>query len=200
MYGEVCLYDLLQEKKTKQKKKHRSKFQPPSRASTYDPNDTIPARTRVFWINELLYLILSSTSTHELGIVRRVCKKWNAVGHDINSIKFRVSPIRVHTDAIYAYPEYSEDDSIFFNLAITVRERLWSRGSDNAVCHVEFRVNCDFVSFDLRRLGCELPYPTPDHTSGADSWLFIQAWRQKLWDLANLAAEREGRDTSLPPR
>jgi hypothetical protein len=155
MYREVCLYDLLQEKKTKRKKKHPSEFQPPSRASTYDPNDTIPARTKVFGINELLSLILSDTSVYELGAIRRVCKKWNAVGHDISSIELCMSPARVHTDIVHPYPEYLEHEYVSFNPAVTVSQEYRSMDSSNEVCHMEFNVNCDFISFDLRRLGCE---------------------------------------------
>lgn len=33
-------------------------------------------------------------------------------------------------------------------------------GSNNDVCHMNFSVNCDFISFDLRWFGCEfLTYP-----------------------------------------
>lgn len=156
MYGEVCLYDLLQVKKTKNKKKHASKFQPPSRVSAYDPNEVIPARTTVFGINELLYMILSNTSEFEIGTFRLVCKTWNTVASDVNSIEFCLSPVRVHTEIAHPYPEYLENESISFNAAVDVSQEYRRMDSGNVVCHMVFSVNCEFIPFDLRRLGCQL--------------------------------------------
>lgn len=153
MYREACLYDLLQTKKIKNKKPFPT-FQRPPRVSAYNPNDTIPARTAVFGTNELLSLILSNASHEDLGTSRCACKLWDTVARDI---KVHVmGPIRVYIDTVHAYPEYCENQQpMIFNPAVTFSEEFWKLGSDNNVCHMEFSVDFDFISFDLRRLGCE---------------------------------------------
>ena len=154
MYNEVCLYDLLQEKKTK-KKKHSSTVHQFPHTSVCDPNDMVPARTAVFTTNEILSLILSNVSKEDIDSSRCVCRLWNTVAR---SIKIHVlSPIHLYTDTVHAYPEYCEDGQfVDINPAVTVFEQSWKMESYKDVCHMEFSVNCDFISSDLRRLGCEL--------------------------------------------
>jgi hypothetical protein len=156
MYREICLYDLMQTKTTKNKKKCSSKFQHPSRVSNYNPNDEAPARTAVFGTNELLYMILSNTSEYEIGTFRLVCKTWNTVASDVDSIEFCLSPVRVHTEIAHPYPGYSEHKPISFNPAVDVSQEYRRLDCGNVVCHMVFSVNCDFISYDLRRLGCQL--------------------------------------------
>lgn len=192
MHREVCLYDLLQNKKTKNKKKHSSKIHRSSRPSSYDPNNIIPSRTAVFATNELLSLILSNASKEDLGTSRCVCKLWNTVAR---SIKIHVmSPILLHTDTAHAYPEYCEtQQAMFFHPVVTASQEFWKMGSNNDVYHMNFSVNCDFISFDLRWFGCEfLTYPpikqlaltaSPADRGGEVSLLSVDEGI-RLWHLA----------------
>ena len=127
MYNEVCLYDLLQEKRTK-KKKHSSTVRRSLHASVRDPNDMILASTAVFTTNELLSLVLSNVSKEDLDGSRCVCRLWNTVAR---SIKIHVlSPIRLYTDTVHAYPEYCKDGQfVDINPAVTVFEQCWKMES-----------------------------------------------------------------------